>query len=311
MRTPFADLRRRAAAAWDANQAAICQQGKQLRFWWNWPRIVEHQSELICGERLQASGWNAGLIRQIRAQFPGRTFRQAISIGGGVGTKEMNLITLGLVEQFDLFEISESRIAAGLDAAKQRHLSHRIRWHRSDGIEHMHHHAHYDLVYWDNSLHHMFDVLAAMAATHHCLVTDGVLLLNDFTGASRFQWSDKELYYASLARSYLDDKYLVHPVRNDWCIPRSVPRPSVEAMMAGDPSEAADSSRIIPSIKEFFPDAAIWPLGGVIYHLALGDVLANFQPGRDDTLLESMLVLDRVVSDMGLNQYTAAIGVKT
>lgn len=47
--------------------------------------------------------------------------------------------------------------------------------------------------------------------------------------------------------------------------------------------------------------------GGVIYHLALNDVLANLDPERDAPLLESLLLLDLALAELGENQYAACL----
>jgi hypothetical protein len=81
-------------------------------------------------------------------------------------------------------------------------------------------------------------------------------------------------------------------------------------MIAADPSEAADSERILPSVREIFPDASIIETGGVIYHLALNDVFANFDESEDHALLQVALLLDRALTAMGDNHYAVAIATR-
>ncbi|MDE2562526.1 MAG: hypothetical protein KGL48_09810 [Sphingomonadales bacterium] len=73
-----------------------------------------------------------------------------------------------------------------------------------------------------------------------------------------------------------------------------------------DPSEAADSGRILAGIAVHFPHAEVVPTGGVVYQLALNDVLANFHDDADYALLDSLLFLDEQVAKSGLTQYAAA-----
>jgi hypothetical protein len=133
--------------------------------------------------------------------------------------------------------------------------------------------------------------------------------MNDFVGASRFQWSDHQLRYASMVRKYLSDHYLRNPWRPDAQLPRLISRPTVEDMIAADPSEAADSERILPAIKDILPNPRIWCLGGTVYHLALNDVMANFDEISDASLMEALLVLETALIEMGENQYAACLSI--
>ncbi len=90
----------------------------------------------------------------------------------------------------------------------------------------------------------------------------------------------------------------------------SLHRPDLDAFIAADPSEAADSDKILDCIRLVFPDAEIIPTGGVVYHLALNDVLANFDDERDATLLQSLLLLDAALAGAGHSQYAVALAMK-
>jgi hypothetical protein len=81
-------------------------------------------------------------------------------------------------------------------------------------------------------------------------------------------------------------------------LPRIVKKPDPEKMRQSDPSEAADCSRILECVQRQFPRAEIVPTGGVIYHLALSDLLANFAEDEDFRLLERLLELDDICTAM-------------
>jgi hypothetical protein len=78
-------------------------------------------------------------------------------------------------------------------------------------------------------------------------------------------------------------------------------------MIALDPSEAPDSEQILPAIREFMPDAHVWLLGGVIYHLALNDVVANFRLPEDGPFLDMAMLLDQALSHAGQNHYAVSL----
>ena len=295
-----ADDRRRAAAYWD-RPAPVARRAR----WWSWPRIVAHQNALICGEPLP--DWGAGLTREIARRWPGRRFRRAVSVGCGNGAKELELLRSGLVERFDLYEISEARIAHGRKLAAAAGLTGHVSWHTEDGIAALERGPRYDLVTWDNGLHHMPDTARAVAASVTALQPGGVFVMNDYVGPDRFQWSPRTLAYATAVRHRLPEVLLRDPADPARRLARTIGRPDRDAMIALDPSEAATSEAILPAIRRHLPDARVWMLGGAIYHLALNDVLANLDAERDGPLLEALLLLDLSLAELGENQYAACL----
>jgi SAM-dependent methyltransferase len=292
--------RQRSAAYWD-RPAPVAKRAR----WWTWPRIVAFQNERICGERV--TGWGAGLTRELARRFPYRTFRRGVSVGCGNGVKELALLQSGLVQHFDLFEISETRIARGQARFAKAGLADRATWHTADGIEALERGPRYDLVSWDNALHHMPDTTRAVAASVTALRSGGVFLMNEYVGKNRFQWTERELAYAIAVRRNLPAHYLRDPMDPAKSLAFEIERPDAVRMIEVDPSEAADSESILPAIRKHLPDPSIWMLGGAIYHLALNDVLANMDPEHDAGMLEALLVLEAALIELGECQYAACI----
>ena len=265
---------------------------------------------MICGKPIPT--WNGGLIEQLKERTAGRVLNRGISIACGDGRKEMALLRAGLVRSFDLFEISQTRVATGVEIYEKAKLSHLVNWHLSDGVEHLERCPDsYDLVFWDNALHHMPDTARAVSASRVALRQSGLFAMNDFVGPSRFQWSDRALHFANMTRSKLPEKFLRSIHSHGRSIPRTILRPTIEAMLAADPSEAADSSSIIPALKKFFPDASLWPLGGTIYHLAMNDVLSNTDDITDAATIEALLILEVALIELGEHHYAACIASAT
>ena len=87
-------------------------------------------------------------------------------------------------------------------------------------------------------------------------------------------------------------------------------KPEADGLRQSDSSEAADSSRILRCVRRRFPNAEIILTGGVIYHLALSDVLANFTE-KDVPLLERLLELDDPCTRVGEMHYATALALKS
>jgi hypothetical protein len=86
----------------------------------------------------------------------GHPLRLGVSVGCGDGTKEMTLLRSGVVERFVLYEVAEARIANGMANAAKWNLSDRVEF-RREIVNFAAGDPTYDLVYWNNALHHMLD----------------------------------------------------------------------------------------------------------------------------------------------------------
>ena len=105
------------------------------------------------------------------------------------------------------------------DFFKSNGLSDRITFHNFDpftqGIEDQQ----FDLVYWNNALHHMFDAAGAVRWSREILKLGGVFAIDDYVGPSRFQHSKGPLAAVNKILAGLPDRLLQH-----WSGTRLVPR---------------------------------------------------------------------------------------
>lgn len=293
-----------------SKKTAEQQTGPNLKLrWWQSKNILRHINKRICGEALD--GPSAGLIRRASEVSGERApFELGVSVGGGNGLKEMMVLESGLVNYFKLYELSTARIEDGRKLAKKRHLEDRIEFIEGDAFDLLTAADSVDFVHWNNSLHHMFSVPDAIHWSRKILKPGGMFYMDDFVGADRFQWSDKILDTCEHIRKALPERYLINPSKPDELIAYRVPRPSYGAMIAADPSEAPDSSRTLQYVKHFFPNAEVTFTGGVIYHLALKDIINNFDEEEDRQQLELLLAMDDILANQGDTLYATALALK-
>ena len=195
--------------------------------------------------------------------------------------------------------------------AQKQQLGQRVHFIDGDAFQLAKASEQYDLVHWNNSLHHMLDVEAAVEWSWKVLRPGGLFYMDDYVGPDRFQWPPQMLLAATAVRQSLPDRLLVNPHKPTTMLPRIVKKPDSEKMRQSDPSEAADSSRILGCVQRRFPGADIIITGGVIYHLALSDLLANFAGDEDFRLLERLLELDDMCTAVGETHYATALGLKS
>lgn len=292
-----ADVRSQVGRFWD--RVSTSERPRRTR-WWEIPTIVRHVNRRICGQALDHVG--DGLIVRARSALEERgsplPLSRAISVGGGHGHKEMRLLEAGLVEHVDIYELSEQRIEQGRGRARASGLEGRITFHLDDAFEAVRR-PEYDLVHWNNSLHHMLDVDRAVLWSRQVLRPGGLFYMEDYVGPNRFQYDARTRAVASAVRAALPDRLLRNPQHQDELLPRTINNISAARLAEADPSEAPQSDRILGAVRVHFPNAEIVSTGGVIYNLALKDAVANFDeadPG-DAARLESLLLLDAVATE--------------
>ncbi len=286
------------------------QQSQNLRLrWWQSQHIIKHINKKITG--LPLDGFSQGITEKAKDMAGDRyPFSHGVSVGCGNGQKEITLVSQGLVSSFQLYEISPVRIEQGRRLATRFGVENKVTFIQGDALEIIREKECFDFVHWNNSLHHMLDVEAAIQWSYNIFQEGGMFYMDDYVGPNRMQWSDKMLEVASKVRSILPEKYLANPKNPGQLLSKTLTRNSVERMIQIDPSEAADSERIIDSIKKYFPQAEITLTGGVVYHLALSDILHNFDESKDKHLLDFLMLIDDLCSELGETHYATALAIK-
>lgn len=306
----MSEISERIGAFWSGKSKEQTKGAIELR-WWQSQKIIEHINFLVCGEKI--SGASQGLIEVVKRDFSFCVpFEKGISVGCGAGQKEINLVKQGIVESFFLYELSDERIKIGRDLVEQHGLAEKVHFVHGDAFEMLERKESFDLVHWNNSLHHMMNVSEAVEWSKDILKKGGLFYMDDFIGATRFQWSDRQLEMATMVREiFRDSKYLIDPRDKTKVLSSQIRRPNAEALEKDDPSEAADSSNILTAVKTFFPNAFLQETGGVIYHLVLNDMLANFGENNNDKLfLDLLLLIDSLCCELGETQYGVGLALK-
>ena len=278
--------------------------------WWECEYIVRRINQRVCGQPLP--GMSAGLHQLAKERFGSRVpFARGVSIGCGTGHKERGLIQSGVVQHFTLFELSAVAVEQGRAQAADAGLAGNMTFRMEDGLAAETGEALYDVVYWNNALHHMFDVKAALEWSRRVLRKGGVLLMDGFVGPTRMRWFDNLLSINAQVRQALPPEFLQDPRRPGHRLSTTVGRTPLSVFLATDPSECVDSGNILPELMRIFPDAWVQKTGGGVYHLALNDVLHNIVAAQDFDLLERILQVDDECTAIGETHYAVAIAVKS
>ncbi|MFN4229323.1 class I SAM-dependent methyltransferase [Parvibaculum sp.] len=280
----------RIAAKWNAHAGKT--KGTKS---WDIPQYCAYMNIEICGEPLPAV--SRGPHMRLKELGP---FKHAVSVGCGRATKEQALLKSGTVERFDLFDLSDQRLKVAKARYEEKGQGDKANFVVGDAFATTPRNT-YDLVYWSASLHHMMDARAALEWSREVLKPGGVLMVHEYTGPTRWQWSDDMLDCLYRFRAALPP----HLRPDD----PSIKRPTVEQMIARDPSEAADSEAILPALKELFPDAEMRALGGAIFPHALRGIYDRMTP-EDDWVFDMVLALDAAFRAKGDSHRSFALARK-
>lgn len=260
--------------------------------WWTNRMIVRDINRRVAGTpHPEVSRGALDLGAELMGDRPRRL---GISVGCGNGVKEIALVRMGYVERMLCYDLAESRIAQATARAAEHGLEGRIEFRVADAFS-LHTGPEFDFVYWNNALHHMFDVPAALAWSREVLAPEGLLLVDEYVGPSRMRFTDETLDYVNAIRGLLPERLLAQPTPGRF-YERTLSREWFAKRIAKDPSEAVDAGRTLGAIGEIFAAPVVRPTGGAVYFVALNGLIGNFDmsAAEDRTLLAHLLKLDEI-----------------
>ncbi len=237
------------------------------RNWWTSSTLRDHIDRQISASEQTGV---PGLLSEVAG---GRKLKHGLSIGAGNGAKERKLLKYDLVEHFTLYELAETRATEAYRAAASEGLSNRIKVRVENAFDVVAVDQ-YDLVYWDHSLHHMMDVDAAVNWSVRALKPGGILLINDYIGATRLQFSRAEI---NRARQFLVEnsgKIDSTPEQLRFRTPLTRLRQFLR-----DPSEAPQSDLIEAAVQRHC-ESAMTRIGGAMIHLLARFVISSSEHNR-------------------------------
>lgn len=295
---------------WDKEWTRDQEQSTKL-YWWDSPFVVSTVYKRVCPDISEGVGSAAPAL--LRKHFPNKKFNNALSIGCGNGYKEILLIEKGFVDYFELFELSPKAIEIGRQKAKSLGIEEKITFNNFDPFKSNFEFKKYDLIHWNNSLHHMANVYEALKISNDLLNDRGAIYIEDYVGASRFQWSSENLKIVNRLYKMLPENFKNDPLNPGFSLPKKIMRPLPEDVTSSDPTEAIDSSNILLAIRKYFPNASIYPLGGAIFHPLLNQSIANFDENNPDHLdwLKKILEVDELTMKESIIPPHYAIAIST
>ena len=224
---------------------------------------------------------------------------RALELACGRGDLALGLVKAGFAKHIDAFDVSDTAVEDARRKATENGLQN-VNFEVVDVNSVELPVDTYDLVYFNQSLHHIEALEHVYEQIAHSLKAGGIFFVNDYVGPSRMQWTDKQLEIMNEVLAVLPERYRVLLDGNlgyKGTLKDTVHRTPVEVYLKVDPSEGVRSAEIIPLAKEYFDVLDERSLGGTIHYELLRGIIHNFDVNneQDMALLEMILLLERML----------------
>jgi SAM-dependent methyltransferase len=238
-------------------------------YWLSHPMVRERVNILISGNQwLDAYGCLGAWLQERGQAMP---LGPSISLGCGFGDLERDLARRGMIREMDAYDLADGAIMEARRLAEEAGCGW-VRYHVADLEAQEFPAGHYDAVFAHSSVHHVERLESLFATVRRALHPGGIFHLNEYVGPTRFQWTDAQL---QLINDYLDSiPERLRQTPNGRKPP--VKRPTIEQMVAMDPTEAVRSAEIREVLLQHFTIAEDRPCGGTLLHMGLAEIAQNF-----------------------------------
>ena len=261
----------RAAQHWDSWQRDRNAAATQYVDWGDHPTILG----LIYRELFGSS--TTSILDFLKASYPAFGRAKALSLCSGDGAFQKLLVMQGVFGSVVGTDLSPVRVQQANDNRGEYAGS--LEYRLTDVNSGDFGTATYDVVFAKAALHHVEQLETLFDGIRSCLRPGGSLVTIDFFGPTRFQWTDRQL---DLANRFLADEMPEALLRRaDGSVHGNISRPTIEQMIAIDPSEAVRSAEVYELLASHFEIERQFDAGGALFNLIFdGTVVNNFEAGN-------------------------------
>lgn len=271
--------------------------------WMGSPVVRAYLNQLVSGD--PAADWLTWALHRPalarRRPRPGQAGLRVLVLGCGTGWLERSLARRPQVASIDACDVAEGAVAEAAETARREGLGETIRYHVVDLNAEPPPGGPYDLAVAHSVLHHVENLELAYPALYDCLVPGGVLLLNEYVGPRRFQWSGEQMAVINAVLARLPERYRRSAVMGGAVYPHKEV-PTEAQMIATDPSESVRSDELLAFTRRHFEVLEEVAYGGTVLQQLLYDVVQNFDPARlaDARLLGLACLLEEALLREGV-----------
>ncbi len=224
----------------------------------------------------------------------GRTGLRALGVGVGRAVTEINILSLGAIDRYDLYDLSPAALADGKRYAESRGLADKANFICADFQLADIPDGSYDVITFIASLHHIEQLEPTLEKCRRALAPGGVLWAAEYIGPDYFDYPAAHTMLARKMWPLLDPA-----IRKTW-IPELL-FPSVADVIAVDPTESVHSSDIPRAMRAVFKDVTVIPTYGTFAAILFWGL--NYDPLWDtpegNMAARHIMELDTALIDSG------------
>ncbi len=258
---------------------------------WIIPELIRYWNKKISGDA--AIEYEAYVSKKYLSEKRGL---RLLSVGCGEGVHERNFAKQSRFSEIIGVDLSEKRIQTASKQAREKKLP--ISYFSEDFRTLNFQKASFDVILFNASLHH-FDKIAFFLKNDikPLLKNDGILVINEYSGPNRLQWTNQQLEAANKLLKTLPKKYKI--LIDGKTEKKKVYRPGLLRMLMVDPSEAPDSKNLLSALHQNFEILEETKLGGNLLHCLLKGIAHNFLSPNIETkeILERLIATEETFVD--------------
>jgi SAM-dependent methyltransferase len=244
--------------------------------WWAIPAVIKRWNLLTTGDA------ETSFPAYVAAKhFAPRQDLHGLSLGCGTGGNELLWARTGAFGLLEGVDVSQTRIDFAARTAADEGLTDVLRFRTADVNRMTADGETFDVLLGLQSLHHFSDLGQTLPRLARLIAPDGLFVVDEYVGPTRFQWTDRQLDAANALLARIPE-----PRRRlaDGRVKHRVVRPSRMSMVLDDPSEAVDAAALLPGLRRCFDVVEERPYGGTVLHIALSGIAHNFLGQDEETL---------------------------
>ncbi|MEO0338975.1 MAG: class I SAM-dependent methyltransferase [Bacteroidota bacterium] len=270
-------------------QSTFGESSFQHANWWIIPAVRRRWNQLVTSD--------PNVIYEdyfVQKYLSGKQNLKVLSLGCGIGSHERNLAKHNVFTQIDAYDIAPNLIDRANQIARAEGLSN-IQFHCADVNAMDLEQEAYNLIFFHSSLHHFLHLDQLIShKLPKALKPNGYLLLNDYWGPDRLQWTPAQLNAINQLLPTIPEQYRVR--FQSTKVKNSVSGPGWLRMRLSDPSEAAEASQIEALLRASFTTLEEKPIGGNILMPLLKDIAHHFADDQPEgnAILEELFQAEDV-----------------
>jgi len=234
---------------------------------------------------------NLNILSETKKVLGKREFVRCLALACGDMTGEYNFLKKIGAHEIDAFDISEGQREKFFKKVYDGKI--KVNYNIGDVNNINLKEDYYDVVYVQESYHHIENVEHLAKEINKSLKSDGVFVIIDYIGEPFLQRTKKQREICSKIWKTLPKKYRKNP---QGVILENIHIPKKEIL---SPNEAIRSDIILPTLKKTFIEHKTFLYAGILFPI-FNNFAKNYENNESDmTLIKLMWELDRILVEEG------------